>query len=71
MCCFLMYCQFEGWCYEYWFMQSIQTQGYILQSVTHDLDSSRSLMLFWRLMWSKVIENSRKASGFKRKIRGI
>jgi hypothetical protein len=70
MCCFffLMYCQFEGWCYEYQFMQSIWTQGSILQCVTLDLGSYESLLLFWGFMWSKVIENSRKASGFKRKI---
>jgi hypothetical protein len=43
---FLMYYQFEGWCYEYRFMQSIWTRGFILQSVTWDLGFSGSLMLF-------------------------
>jgi hypothetical protein len=49
MCCFLFFmcCQFEGWCHEYWFMQSIWTQGYMLQSVIWDLGFCESLMLFW------------------------
>ncbi len=49
MCYFLffMYCQFEGWCHEYWFMQSIWTKGSsMLQSVIWDLGSFESLMLF-------------------------
>jgi len=68
VCCFffLMYCQFEGWYYEYWFMQSIWTQGSILQNVTWDMGSFGSLMFFWGFMWSKAIEKSKKASRLKK-----
>jgi hypothetical protein len=44
---FFMCCQFEGWCHDYWFMQSIWTQGSMLQSVIWELGSCGSLMLFW------------------------
>jgi hypothetical protein len=37
---FFMYCQFEGWCYEYWFMQSICTQGFMSHSAIWDLGFS-------------------------------
>jgi hypothetical protein len=47
-------------------MQSICIQGFILQSITWDLGSYGSLMLFWGFMWSKVIEKSRKASRLRR-----
>ncbi len=38
----------------------------LLQSVIWDLGSSRSLMLFWGFMWSKIIEKKRKANGVKK-----
>jgi hypothetical protein len=48
MCCFLafMCCQFEGWCHEYSFMQSIWIQGSMLQNVIWDLGSCGILMFF-------------------------
>ncbi len=61
---FFVCCQFEGCCYGV--MQSIWTQGSMLQSVTWDFGSSRSLMLFWGFMSLKLIEKRRKASGLKR-----
>jgi len=47
-------------------MQSIWTQGSILQNVTWDMGSFGSLMFFWGFMWSKAIEKSKKASRLKK-----
>jgi hypothetical protein len=44
-------------------MRSIWTQGSMLRSVTWDLGSSRSLMLLWGFMWSKVIEKEGRPVG--------
>jgi len=40
----------------------------MLQSVTWDLGSFRSLMMLWEFMWFKIIEKKRKAGGLKREI---
>jgi len=43
-------------------------KGSMLQSVTWDLGSFRSLMMLWGFMWFKIIEKKRKAGGLKREI---